>query len=57
MTVVLAGHVSNTVAGAVTVKLALHVDSVGVHELVYVNVTVVDPPQIGGAPVLVFVND
>ena len=33
-TVVVVGQTSDTVAGAVTVKLALQVDTVGAHELV-----------------------
>jgi hypothetical protein len=51
----LLGQVRTTVAGAVTVKLALHVVVVGGQLLVYVKTTVVLPPQIDGAPVLLLV--
>ncbi len=46
----LPGHTSDTVGGAVTVKVEAQVELVGGHELVYVNVTVVEPPQLFGAP-------
>ena len=49
-TVELPGHASNTAGAAVTVNVELHVEIVGGHELVYVHVTVVLPPQILGAP-------
>jgi hypothetical protein len=42
--------------GADTVKVAWQVVVKGAQELVYVKVTVVEPPQAGGAPVLLFVK-
>ena len=54
--VVLTGQVSTTVGGAVTVKVAWQVELKGAQVLVYVNVTVVVPPQLEGAPVLSFVK-
>jgi hypothetical protein len=53
-TVVFCGQTNDTAGGAVTVKLALQVVVVGAQLLVYVNVTVVLPPQAEGAPVLLF---
>jgi hypothetical protein len=53
---VFTGHVKLTAAGAVTVNVAWHVVVRGAHVLVYVNVTVVEPPQAGGAPVLSLVS-
>jgi hypothetical protein len=55
-TVVLAGHTRDTVGAAVTVKLALAVEFAA-QELVAVHVTVTDPPQADGAPVLLLVTD
>ena len=37
-------------------KVAVQVVVSGAHVLVYVNVTVVEPPQAGGAPWLLFVR-
>ena len=54
--VVFTGHVNTTVAGAGTVNVAWQVVVNGAQVLVYVNVTVVEPPQLDGAPVLLFVN-
>ena len=54
--VVFTGQVSATVGGAVTVKVAWQVVVVGAQELVYVNVTVVEPPQAEGGPVLLLVR-
>ena len=53
---VFTGHVSDITVGAVTVNVAEHVLINGSHVLVYVNVTVVAPPQADGAPVLSFVK-
>ena len=53
---VFVGQVSTTVGGVATVKVAVHVVVVGAHVLVYVNVTVVEPPQALGAPVLLLVS-
>jgi len=50
--VVLCGQTNDTAGGGDTVKLALHVVVVGAQLLVYVKVTVVVPPQLLGAPVL-----
>jgi hypothetical protein len=50
------GHVNDTTDGADTVNVAEHVLVNGSQVLVYVNVTVVAPPQADGAPVLSFVN-
>jgi hypothetical protein len=44
------------VDGAATVNVAWQVVVNGAQELVYVNVTVVEPPQALGAPVLLFVR-
>lgn len=55
-TVVLTGQVSTTVGGAATVKVAWQVVVKGAQVLVYVKVTVVEPPQAAGAPVLLLVN-
>ena len=54
--VVFAAQVSTTVGGAGTVKVAWQVVVNGAQVLVYVNVTVVEPPQLEGAPVLLFVR-
>jgi hypothetical protein len=54
--VTFAGHVSTTAGAAVTVKVAEHVFGPS-HELVTVNVTVAVPPQAGGAPELLLVNE
>ena len=54
--VVFTGQVNDTVGGAATVNVAWQVVVNGAHELVLVNVTVVEPPQAGGAPVLLFDN-
>lgn len=54
--VVFTGQVNTTVDGAGTVNVAWQVVVYGAQMLVYVNSTVVDPPQAGGAPVLLFVN-
>lgn len=56
LTVTGAGQVIITGGGAGTVKVAVQVVVVGAQLLVYVNVTVVEPPQAGGAPVLLLVN-
>jgi hypothetical protein len=56
LTVTGAGQVSVTVGGAATVKVAWQVVVRGAQVLVYVNVTVVDPPQADGAPVLLLVS-
>jgi hypothetical protein len=56
LTVTAAGHVITTVGGAATVNVAVQVVVNGAQLLVYVNVTVVEPPQAGGAPVLLFVS-
>jgi hypothetical protein len=50
------GQVSVGVGAFETVKVAWQVVVVGVQELVYVKVTVVDPPQADGAPVLLLVK-
>jgi hypothetical protein len=55
-TVVLVGQTSDTGGGAETVKLAEQVVTVGAQLLVYVNVTVVVPPQALGAPVLLLLR-
>ena len=55
-TVVFTGQVSTTVGAAVTVKVALQVRVVGLQSFVYVNITVTEPPQAEGAPVLLLVN-
>ena len=47
--VVLAGQTSDTAGGLLTVKEAVQVVVVGAQLLVYVNVTVVVPPQLDGA--------
>ena len=47
--VVLAGQVRRTAGGLLTVKEAVQVVVVGAQLLVYVNVTVVVPPQLDGA--------
>ena len=47
-----------TITGGVsvaTVKVDVHVIVCGGQVLVYVNVTVLDPPHLDGAPVLLFV--
>ena len=49
------GQVNDITGGAVTVNVAEHVVVNGSQVLVYVNVTVVEPPQEDGAPVLSFV--
>ena len=54
--VVFVGQVSTTVGAAATVKIAWQVVVNGAQELVRVNVTVVDPPQADGAPVLLLVK-
>ena len=54
--VVFTGHVNDTTGGAVTVNVAWQVVVNGAHMLVYVNVTVVEPPQADGAPVLSLVK-
>ena len=54
--VVLVGQVNTTVGAAATVKVAWQVVVNGAQPLVYVNVTVVEPPQADGAPVLLLVN-
>ena len=46
---VLAGQVKRTAGGLLTVKEAEQVVVVGAQLLVYVNVTVVVPPQLDGA--------
>jgi hypothetical protein len=51
--VTLAGHVKVTAGAAVTVNVAEQVTGPS-QELVTVNVTVVEPPQAGGAPALLF---
>jgi hypothetical protein len=48
------GQVSTTGAGAATVKVAVQVEVNGAHVLVYVKVTVVEPPHALGAPALLF---
>jgi hypothetical protein len=53
---VFTGHVKTIVGGAGTVNVAWQVVVNGAHVLVYVNVTVVAPPQADGAPVLLFVK-
>ena len=53
---VFTGQVNTTVGGAATVNVAWQVLVVGAQLLVYVKVTVVEPPQAGGAPWLLFVN-
>lgn len=50
------GQVSTTVGAADTVNVAWQVVVNGAHVLVYVNVTVVEPPQADGAPELLLVN-
>jgi hypothetical protein len=52
--VVVTGHVK--VIGGSTVNVAWHVVVRGAQELVYVNVTVVEPPPAAGAPELLFVS-
>lgn len=52
----LVGQVNTTVGAAGTVKVAVQVVDNGAQVLVYVNVTVVEPPQADGAPVLSLVN-
>ena len=54
--VVFTGQASTTVGDAGTVKVAWQVVVNGAQVLVYVNVTVVEPPQFDGAPVLLFVS-
>jgi hypothetical protein len=54
--VVLVGQVSTTVGAEATVKVAWQVVVNGAQLLVYVKVTVVEPPQALGAPVLLFVR-
>ena len=49
---VFTGQVNDTTGGAVTVNVAEQVAVNGSQVLVYVNVTVVEPPQADGAPVL-----
>ena len=49
---VVTGHVNDTTGAAVTVNVAEQVSTKGSHVLVCVNVTVVEPPQADGAPVL-----
>jgi len=49
---VFTGQVNDTTGGPVTVKVAEQVAVNGSQLLVYVNVTVVEPPQEDGAPVL-----
>jgi hypothetical protein len=48
--VVFTGQVNTTVGGAVTVNVAEQVVVNGAQVLVYVNNTVVEPPQADGAP-------
>ena len=55
-TVVFVGQVNTTVGAAGTVKVAVQVVVSGAQLLVYVKVTVVEPPQAAGAPVLLFVR-
>jgi type IV pilus biogenesis protein CpaD/CtpE len=50
--VLFTGQVNDTTDAAVTVNVAEQVSVNGSHVLVYVNVTVVEPPQADGAPVL-----
>ena len=50
----LPGHTSDTAGGAVTVNVDAQVDETGGQLLVYVKSTVVEPPQLFGAPVLLF---
>ena len=52
----LVGQVSTTVGAAATEKVAIQVVVNGAQVLVYVNVTVVEPPHADGAPVLSLVN-
>lgn len=54
--VVFVGQVKTTVGAAGTVNVAWQVVVNGAQVLVYVNVTVVEPPQADGAPVLLLVN-
>lgn len=54
--VVFTGQVSTTGGAAVTVKVAVQVVVNGAQVLVYVKVTVVEPPQMDGAPWLLFVS-
>jgi hypothetical protein len=49
---VFTGQVNDTTDGAVTVNVAEQVVVNGSQVLVYVNITVVEPPQADGAPVL-----
>jgi len=49
---VFTGQVNDTPVGVVTVNVAEHVVVNGSQVLVYVNNTVVEPPQADGAPVL-----
>ena len=53
---VFVGQVNTTGAVAETVNVAWQVVVNGAQVLVYVKVTVVEPPQADGAPVLLFVN-
>ena len=54
--VVLVGVVKLTVVDAGTVNVALHVVLNGAQLLLYVKVTVLLPPQLLGAPVLLLLN-
>jgi hypothetical protein len=54
--VVFVGQLSVTEGAAGIVKTAWQVVVSGAQELVYVNVTVVEPPQAEGAPVLLLVK-
>jgi len=49
-------HVNVTAGAEVTVKVAVQITGAW-QELVTVNVTIELPPQAGGAPALLFVND
>ncbi|MBK9016250.1 MAG: hypothetical protein IPM82_20490 [Saprospiraceae bacterium] len=51
--VVLVGQVSTTVGAAATVNVAVQVETKGAQLLLYVNVTVVEPPQMEGYLVVV----
>ena len=55
-TVDAAGQTSETAGASKTVNVELHVEIVGGHDEVNVHVTVFDPPQIAGAPVLSLVR-
>lgn len=56
LTVVVVGQVRTTGGAEATVNVAWHVVVNGVQLLLYVNITVVEPPHAGGAPMLLLVK-